>query len=72
MEASWYWHKGTYRPMEQNRKSENKPSHMRVSDFRQGCQDHSMGKRVFSTNSAGKTGYAGAKKKKMKLDPSCM
>ena len=48
--------------MEENRDSRNKPLHSWPSDFRQGYQDNSVGKRtVFSTNGAGTTGEPYAK-----------
>ena len=48
----WSWHKTTD---VQNGELRNEPLNIYSNDFLQGCQDHSTEK-VFSTNTAGKTG----------------
>jgi len=49
--------KQTYRPMEQNRESKNKPRHLRSINLQQRRQEYKMGKKtVFSANDAWKTG----------------
>ena len=46
-----------YRPMEQDRKSRNKPMHLWVPYFSQRKQEYTMGaKTASSINGAGKTG----------------
>ena len=48
--------------MEWNKEPRNKTSLIRSNDFQQGCQDHSMGKRIVcSVNCTGETGHRHAK-----------
>jgi hypothetical protein len=39
-----YWHKNTHRAMEQNWKHRNKPTHIRLTNLLQRCQEQEWGK----------------------------